>query len=239
MEHALTDHHSAWLRLKSLANHISHPAHTGFYYLALPTVLDCRIHPSKMSGGNILPDVVSVDCTINTGVPAAVNYRSVHHQVQPVNQVSFVHACKCCVSFHICGKCLHPALCMASGVKVCRVVGRCERFLSLVLVSGIGVCCEQAPGHVRVVTDRSSFWNNFHFQVGYEVWGDGIAATLNVQVPSLGVLLQPVSLRLPFDWSRHAPSSGSSAVLQALFDPPLDRVPAWLSSAGSECELCG
>jgi len=100
-----------------VANDASRPLHTGFYYLALPTVLDCRIHPSKMSGGNILPDVVSVDCSINTGVPAAVNYRSVHHQVQPVNQVSSLPCAQ--VSYALpstCGQCWRPALAVTSGV---------------------------------------------------------------------------------------------------------------------------
>jgi hypothetical protein len=36
----------------------------------------------------LLKSRLQVDCSINTGVPAAVNFSSVHHQVQPVRQVT-------------------------------------------------------------------------------------------------------------------------------------------------------
>ena len=66
---------------------------------------------------------------------------------------------------------------------------------------------------MRIVTEKSSFWNNVHFQVGFEVWGDGISATLNVQVPSpwRAASSRPSSLAVRFVAPRVSRKSGSWA----------------------------
>ena len=40
---------------------------------------------------------------------------------------------------------------------------------------------EQLPGRVTLKSDKSKHWPNSDFNVAYQVWGDAIVASLNVQ----------------------------------------------------------
>lgn len=44
------------------------------------------------------------------------------------------------------------------------------------------VAAKDAPGHVSIASDRAARWKNADITVSYCVWGDGIVASMNVQV---------------------------------------------------------
>ncbi|KAK3287496.1 hypothetical protein CYMTET_4995 [Cymbomonas tetramitiformis] len=41
----------------------------------------------------------------------------------------------------------------------------------------------QGPGQLVMHTDRARIWLNYHYHLGYQVWSEGILASLNVQRP--------------------------------------------------------